>query len=264
MGKSPAFQLYASDFDMDTAAWTCDQVGAYMRLLMYEWVNGGLPKENASLARIARIDPRNMQKMWSTVLAKKFTLDSANLYVNNRLETEREKQEIYKKSQAEKGKKRASERWAGHIAVATKRLQPDDKPKNASSVFSLQSSKKNINNRSVFVVPSFDEVSSYCTERGGKINPQTFMDYYTGIGWKVGANPMKDWKAVVRTWESKGGNGNGGNGGIRTNRSDPRDATLQSRTDAEVSAAIAKYEAAKNASSRSTRGATINNDETDF
>jgi hypothetical protein len=27
------------------------------------------------------------------------------------------------------------------------------------------------------------------------------VDYYSSNGWKVGRNPMKDWKAAVRTWE---------------------------------------------------------------
>ena len=29
------------------------------------------------------------------------------------------------------------------------------------------------------------------------------MDYYEANGWKVGRNPMKDWKAAVRTWEKR-------------------------------------------------------------
>ena len=35
------------------------------------------------------------------------------------------------------------------------------------------------------------------------IDPQAFVDWYTSNGWKVGKNPMKDWKAAVRTWERK-------------------------------------------------------------
>ena len=26
------------------------------------------------------------------------------------------------------------------------------------------------------------------------------MDYYESNGWKVGRNPMRDWKATVRRW----------------------------------------------------------------
>lgn len=52
-----------------------------------------------------------------------------------------------------------------------------------------------------FKAPSVDDVRAYCIERGNKVDPQRFVDYYTANGWKVGRNPMKDWKATVRTWE---------------------------------------------------------------
>lgn len=52
-----------------------------------------------------------------------------------------------------------------------------------------------------FVPPTEDEVSLYCVERKNHVNAQKFVDYYSSNGWKVGRNPMKDWKAAVRTWE---------------------------------------------------------------
>lgn len=54
-----------------------------------------------------------------------------------------------------------------------------------------------------FSPPSFDDVKSYCQERENGVDPQAFVDWYTSNGWKVGKNPMKDWKAAVRTWERK-------------------------------------------------------------
>ena len=32
---------------------------------------------------------------------------------------------------------------------------------------------------------------------------QRFVDYYESNGWKVGKNPMKDWRAAVRTWKQQ-------------------------------------------------------------
>ena len=49
--------------------------------------------------------------------------------------------------------------------------------------------------------PTLYEVKEYCSERGNKVDPERWFDYYTSNGWKVGKNPMKDWKAAVRTWE---------------------------------------------------------------
>jgi hypothetical protein len=54
-----------------------------------------------------------------------------------------------------------------------------------------------------FVKPTVAEVAEYCRERGNGINPESFVDFYESKGWKVGSNPMKDWKACVRTWEQR-------------------------------------------------------------
>lgn len=52
-----------------------------------------------------------------------------------------------------------------------------------------------------FTPPTVEDVRAYCLERGNQVDPERFVDYYTANGWKVGKNPMKDWKAAVRTWE---------------------------------------------------------------
>jgi predicted DNA binding protein len=52
-----------------------------------------------------------------------------------------------------------------------------------------------------FIIPSIDEIKSYCLERNNQINPEQFYDHYQSNGWKVGKNSMKDWKASIRTWE---------------------------------------------------------------
>ena len=54
-----------------------------------------------------------------------------------------------------------------------------------------------------FTPPTLEEVTAYCRERGNQVNPQTFIDFYSSKGWKVGNQPMKDWKACVRTWEQR-------------------------------------------------------------
>ena len=52
-----------------------------------------------------------------------------------------------------------------------------------------------------FTPPTLEEVKAYCAERGGKVDAENWYDWYSANGWKVGKNPMKDWKAAVRTWE---------------------------------------------------------------
>lgn len=68
---------------------------------------------------------------------------------------------------------------------------------------------KEINNNKPpkrFIKPTLEEVQAYCKERNNNVDAQKWFDYYTANGWKVGKNPMKDWKASVRTWERKDGN----------------------------------------------------------
>lgn len=57
--------------------------------------------------------------------------------------------------------------------------------------------------RSRFVPPNVDEVRAYCAENGYAVDADRFVDYYTSNGWKVGKNPMRDWRAAVRTWAGK-------------------------------------------------------------
>lgn len=52
-----------------------------------------------------------------------------------------------------------------------------------------------------FLPPTIDEVQSYCSERGNKVDAERFVNFYTAKAWMVGKNRMKDWKAAVRTWE---------------------------------------------------------------
>ncbi|MBR3973249.1 MAG: hypothetical protein IKJ99_04800 [Oscillospiraceae bacterium] len=54
-----------------------------------------------------------------------------------------------------------------------------------------------------FTPPTVEQVKAYCTEKGYTVDADRFVDYYTSNGWRVGKNPMKDWKAAVRTWNRK-------------------------------------------------------------
>ena len=58
-----------------------------------------------------------------------------------------------------------------------------------------------------FAKPTLEEVQAYCAERGKGVDAQKWYNYYSANGWKVGKNPMKDWKAAVRTWERSDSNG---------------------------------------------------------
>lgn len=115
----------------------------------------------------------------------------------------------------EAGKKGASQRWDSKNSNAI-----NANSKNGNAILPIASDSKNgytktntetntntlpsndgKSVRARFTPPTLAQVSEYCRERNNGVDPQRFLDYYTANGWKVGKNPMKDWKAAVRTWE---------------------------------------------------------------
>lgn len=57
--------------------------------------------------------------------------------------------------------------------------------------------------RKVFQKPTIKEVEDYITERGYIFDASAFWNFYESNGWKVGKNPMKNWKAACSTWNVK-------------------------------------------------------------
>ena len=74
-----------------------------------------------------------------------------------------------------------------------------DKDKEYKETLPIGSAKKT--GRAVFNPPTEEEVKAYCLERKNNVDAQRFVDFYASKGWKVGNQPMKDWRAAVRTWE---------------------------------------------------------------
>lgn len=54
-----------------------------------------------------------------------------------------------------------------------------------------------------FVKPSVDEVAQYCRDRNNTVDAEAFFAFYESNGWKVGRNPMRDWRQAVITWEKR-------------------------------------------------------------
>lgn len=72
---------------------------------------------------------------------------------------------------------------------------------NNTSIIKEINNNKLLFTKKIFKKPKLEEVKQYCLERKNNINAEKFIDYYESNGWKVGKNPMKDWKAAIRTWE---------------------------------------------------------------
>ena len=71
----------------------------------------------------------------------------------------------------------------------------------SASISNTNTSKLYIKNTK-FIRPTASEVNDYAKEIGFiSLDSSYFLDHYDSNGWLVGKNPMKDWKAAVRTWK---------------------------------------------------------------
>ena len=49
-------------------------------------------------------------------------------------------------------------------------------------------------------VPTIEECREYHAAKKYSWEIESFYDYYEANGWKVGRNPMRDWRAAMRNW----------------------------------------------------------------
>ena len=57
-------------------------------------------------------------------------------------------------------------------------------------------------------IPTLDEVIKFCKENNFKINPNDFYNYNNSFNWKINGQPIKNWKALLRTCEFNPRNSN--------------------------------------------------------
>ncbi len=55
--------------------------------------------------------------------------------------------------------------------------------------------------RARFVKPTVEEMAAYIAEKGYAFDAEDFYNFYESNGWRVGKNPMKNWKAACATWQ---------------------------------------------------------------
>jgi len=100
MKTSQSSQFYWSDFLLGTALLSCEEVGAYMRLLCFQWQEGSLPNDAKLLARLAQADERTI-----SAILHKFSESSDGKLRNRKMEDVRKSLNAYKKTRSENGKR---------------------------------------------------------------------------------------------------------------------------------------------------------------
>lgn len=102
----------------------------------------------------------------------------------------------------ERRREAANKRWHPD-ANACKAMQSNANDAEIEKEIEIEIPKENTPTeckRKGFVPPTVDEVRAYVDEKGYKVDPESFVAFYTAKGWMIGKNKMKDWKAATRTW----------------------------------------------------------------
>ena len=234
MDKSPAFLLYTDKFFAGCADMQPETVGIYIRLLCKLWnLPDGLPTELKKLARFALVSEKVFTKSWEAdLLSEKFILNDKNNFTNERLEIVRG-QRLEKSTKARES---ILKRWQKEGDEIDTNVLPTNNERNTSDIHisKVKISKENIKDidsgvntpptdpkieksvkhkteKKAFVKPEWKDVANYIFEHLKTKNQswpkeklqaeaEKFINHYTGNGWKVGKNPMVDWKAATRNW----------------------------------------------------------------
>lgn len=81
--------LYVHDFLHGTRAFSNEELGAYVRLLLQQWEYAAVPGDDqTALAALLQDSPRRAQQLWSRI-GPKFHRDSEGRWRNPRCERER-------------------------------------------------------------------------------------------------------------------------------------------------------------------------------
>jgi len=110
------------------------------------------------------------------------------------------------KSKSEANPKQTESKSDANVGICSSKEKEKDKDKGEKERDKEKSATASSPSR--FHKPTVDEVRTYIQESGYHVNPNDFVNFYSSKGWLVGKSPMKDWKAAVRTWESKEKNEN--------------------------------------------------------
>lgn len=110
MNRSPWMPFYVDDFIASTTDMSCDEVGAYTRLLCHLWSRGPLPMDDKVICRIAACRLavwRSIRTRFSPVTRD----DGTPGLSQTRLEAERFRRQTLMNERAEAGRRGAASRW---------------------------------------------------------------------------------------------------------------------------------------------------------
>jgi len=173
MAKNPVLPLYYNDLTTSTQDWTDEEFGAYVRLLIHQWRQGGLPKDYQRLTRIST----SLATNWK-MLQSKFP-ESDGLLKNPYMEEVRAKKAKHSEKQRDNVNNRYQNTYQNSTKQPTKILPLEEEKEIEKEIEELLKGLDEIyisNQRSKWKEIDFDfELVAFCEKVRG--SPKKYIGH---------------------------------------------------------------------------------------
>jgi uncharacterized protein YdaU (DUF1376 family) len=222
MADQPWFKFYAADYllDPDVDAMPREAEALLVRMWCICHREGSCPTDVGTLARKTQCSEQYVSQ-FKPLCEPFFELQGGKLY-SRRMEEE--------KLRSEQARKNANKRYTPKSKPKSESESESESERGSANCTAIGTANRTANGTAA-QRPTLEQIQGYCQERKNHVNPQQWFDHYASNGWKVGRNPMKDWKAAVRTWERNGVNGNGNGNRAQQRQSDNLAALAEVKRD---------------------------------
>ena len=200
MAKKPSISFYTSDFITQTMFLSFEDKGKLIMLYCLQHQHGHLSKEQME----------SVCGNLSTSILNFFQLDAEGKYFNEQIENSMIERDNFIKRQKEKSNKRwkkdATEYPTEYPTEHSVGMPLEDEDEKEEEIEDVKEKDKKGNKvvrkkGKIFVKPTKEEILEFAkTEQLRTDIVDKWFNHYESNGWKVGQNPMKDWKASYRNW----------------------------------------------------------------
>jgi uncharacterized protein YdaU (DUF1376 family) len=191
------YPWHIGDYKSHTDHLTPKEDICYRRLLDHYYLHES-PIANDMPAVARHIKMRDSEEVIKSILTEFFELRGEYWHSNRA-----DKEIAAYASKSEKARKSAGSRWSNANAMRTQcegnaTVECEGNATNTNTNTNIVKAKTT---RKKFVKPEPQEVADYARSIGFELDGDYFVAYYQTRGWKVGKEPMVDWKSAIVTWK---------------------------------------------------------------
>jgi uncharacterized protein YdaU (DUF1376 family) len=193
------YPWHIGDYKSHTDHLTPKEDICYRRLLDHYYLHES-PVINDLPAVARHIKMRDSEEVIKSILTEFFELRGEYWHSNRA-----DKEIAAYASKSEKARKSAGSRWSNANAMRTQCEGNATVECEGNATNTITNTNTNIvkakTTRKKFVKPEPQEVADYARSIGFELDGDYFVAYYQTRGWKVGKEPMVDWKSAIVTWK---------------------------------------------------------------